>query len=196
MQRVGKIYTDLDFMDIVATVCDACNGSRYDGPVLRYKLNDKNIVEVLNLTIEESSSFFKEDKILSVLEKLEDVGIGYITLGQPLNTLSGGELQRLKLAKELGNKGNIYILDEPTTGLHMSDIERLMEVLNHMVDSGNTLIVIEHNMDVIAQGDWVIDMGIGAGKNGGEIIFEGKPSGIINSEKSITGQYLKEYCSF
>lgn len=188
---LGKIYTDLAFMDTVATVCDACKGSRYVDYVLEYKVNGKNISEVLHFTIEEASNFFEDKKITTILKKLKEVGLGYITLGQPLNTLSGGELQRLKLAKELENKGNIYILDEPTTGLHMSDIERLMKVLNHMVDIGNTLIVIEHNMDVILQGDWIIDMGIGAGKNGGEIIFEGKPTDIINSKKSITGKYLK-----
>ena len=193
---LGKIYTDLAFMDTVATTCDACDGKRYIDSVLEYKYNGKNISEVLNMTIQEASSFFSEKQIKLVLKSLLDVGVGYITLGQPLNTLSGGELQRIKLAAELENDGNMYILDEPTTGLHMSDIKRLMKVLNRMVDHGNTLIIIEHNMDVISEADWIIDMGPGAGQDGGDIVFEGTPREVINSKKSITGQYLKKYCSF
>ncbi|WP_243661703.1 ATP-binding cassette domain-containing protein [Miniphocaeibacter halophilus] len=190
---LGKIYTDLAFMDIVVTVCDVCEGKKYKEYVLNYKLKGKNINEVLNMTIDEAKNFFINSEITSMLQKLQDVGIGYITLGQTLDTLSGGELQRIKLAKELEKKGNLYILDEPTTGLHISDIEKLQKVLDNLVDKGNTVIVIEHNMDIIAKADWIIDIGPKAGEDGGEIVFEGTPLEIIKSEKSLTGKYLREY---
>jgi excinuclease UvrABC ATPase subunit len=145
------------------------------------------------MTIDEAMDFFHEKEIFSTLKRLADVGINYITLGQPLNTLSGGELQRVKLASELESKGNIYVLDEPTTGLHMSDISQLVKIMNRIVDGGSTLIVIEHNLDVISQADWIIDIGPDAGQNGGKIIFEGKPENLINCDSSVTGKYLREY---
>lgn len=147
------------------------------------------------MTVAEAIDFFKEDEIYLVLRRLVDVGIDYITLGQPLNTLSGGELQRLKLAAQLDSKGNIYVLDEPTTGLHISDITKLVAIMNRLVNQGSTLIVIEHNLDVMTQADWIIDLGPEAGENGGRIMFEGEPKDIINNENSITGKYLKNIFS-
>ncbi|WP_027624576.1 ATP-binding cassette domain-containing protein [Clostridium lundense] len=190
---LGVTYTDLAFMDTVVTVCEVCQGQRFTDEVLNYKLRDKNISEILNMTIDEALNFFYEKEICDILKRLADVGISYITLGQPLNTLSGGELQRVKLASELESHGNIYVLDEPTTGLHMSDIAQLLKILNRLVDQGCTVIVIEHNLDVISQADWIIDLGPFAGENGGNIMFQGTPKDLINSSSSITAQYLKEY---
>ncbi|WP_100066029.1 ATP-binding cassette domain-containing protein [Miniphocaeibacter massiliensis] len=190
---LGKVYIELAFMDTVSTKCDACEGKRYKDEVLKYEYCGKNIDEVLRMTVEEARKFFVDTRISDVLGRLEEVGIGYITLGQSLDTLSGGELQRLKLSSELKMKGNLYVIDEPTTGLHISDIERLMKVLDCLVDKGNTVIVIEHSMDVITKADWVIDMGLGAGQDGGEVIFEGIPCDIIESKSSLTGKYLKKY---
>ncbi|MBU5484270.1 excinuclease ABC subunit UvrA [Clostridium sp. MSJ-11] len=190
---LGVTYTDLAFMDTIETVCEVCQGKRFTDEVLDCKLRDKNISEVLNMTVDEALTFFYEKEISAVLKRLVDVGASYITLGQPLNTLSGGELQRVKLASELESRGNIYVLDEPTTGLHMSDISQLLKTLNRLVDQGSTVIVIEHNLDVISQGDWIIDLGPHAGQNGGNIMFEGTPKDLINCECSITGQYLKKY---
>lgn len=190
---LGVTYTDLAFMDTVISTCEACGGNRFTDKVLNLKFRDKNISEVLQMTVAEAIDFFKEDEIYLVLKKLADVGIDYITLGQPLNTLSGGELQRLKLAAQLDSKGNIYVLDEPTTGLHISDIKKLVAIMNRLVNQGSTLIVIEHNLDVMTQADWIIDLGPEAGENGGRIMFEGEPKDIINNENSITGKYLKRY---
>ncbi|MEW9095376.1 MAG: excinuclease ABC subunit UvrA [Clostridiaceae bacterium] len=190
---LGVTYTDLAFMDTIETVCEVCQGKRFTDEVLDCKFRDKNISEVLNMTVDEALAFFYEKEISAVLKRLVDVGASYITLGQPLNTLSGGELQRVKLASELESRGNIYVLDEPTTGLHMSDISQLLKTLNRLVDQGSTVIVIEHNLDVISQGDWIIDLGPHAGQNGGNIMFEGTPKNLINCESSITGQYLKKY---
>lgn len=190
---LGIIYTDLAFMDTVESVCEVCGGQRFNEEVIKFKLRGKNISEVLQMTIEEALEFFYEKEILTALKKLIDVGIGYITLGQSLNTLSGGELQRVKLAVELENSGQIYVLDEPTTGLHMSDIKQLIKIMNFLVDQGSTLIVIEHNLDIMSQADWIIDIGPGAGEDGGRIIFEGQPRELINQEASITGKYLKQY---
>lgn len=190
---LGIIYTDLAFMDTVESVCEVCGGQRFNEEVIQFKLRGKNISEVLQMTIEEAVEFLHEKEILPDLKKLIDVGIGYITLGQPLNTLSGGELQRVKLAMELENSGQIYVLDEPTTGLHMSDIKQLIEIMNCLVDKGSTLIVIEHNLDMMTQADWIIDLGPGAGEDGGRIIFEGYPRDLINHGTSITGKYLKQY---
>ncbi|NFP91722.1 ATP-binding cassette domain-containing protein [Clostridium sporogenes] len=190
---LGVTYTDLAFMDTVISTCEVCEGNRFTDKVLDFKFRGKNISQVLKMTVAEAIDFFKEDEIYLVLKKLADVGIDYITLGQPLNTLSGGELQRLKLAAQLDSQGNIYVLDEPTTGLHISDIKKLVAIMNRLVNQGSTLIVIEHNLDVMTQADWIIDLGPEAGENGGRIMFEGKPKDIINNENSITGKYLKRY---
>jgi len=190
---LGVTYTDLAFMDTVISTCEVCEGNRFTDKVLDFKFRGKNISQVLKMTVAEAIDFFKEDEIYLVLKKLADVGIDYITLGQPLNTLSGGELQRLKLAAQLDSQGNIYVLDEPTTGLHISDIKKVVAIMNRLVNQGSTLIVIEHNLDVMTQADWIIDLGPEAGENGGRIMFEGKPKDIINNENSITGKYLKRY---
>ncbi|ACA46321.1 excinuclease ABC subunit UvrA [Clostridium botulinum] len=190
---LGVTYTDLAFMDTVISTCEVCEGNRFTDKVLNFKFRGKNISQVLKMTVAEAIDFFKEDEIYLVLRRLVDVGIDYITLGQPLNTLSGGELQRLKLAAQLDSKGNIYVLDEPTTGLHISDITKLVAIMNRLVNQGSTLIVIEHNLDIMTQADWIIDLGPEAGENGGRIMFEGQPKDIITNENSITGKYLKKY---
>ncbi|KEI88094.1 excinuclease ABC subunit UvrA [Clostridium botulinum] len=190
---LGVTYTDLAFMDTVISTCEVCEGNRFTDKVLNFKFRGKNISQVLKMTVAEAIDFFKEDEIYLVLRRLVDVGIDYITLGQPLNTLSGGELQRLKLAAQLDSKGNIYVLDEPTTGLHISDITKLVAIMNRLVNQGSTLIVIEHNLDIMTQADWIIDLGPEAGENGGRIMFEGEPKDIITNENSITGKYLKKY---
>ncbi|MGF7059897.1 ATP-binding cassette domain-containing protein [Brassicibacter mesophilus] len=192
---LGLIYTDLAFMDTVESVCEACQGHRFKDEVIQFKLRGKNISEVLEMTIDEAVEFFYEHEIISVLKRLIHAGLGYIILGQPLNTLSGGELQRVKLAAELESRGNIYVLDEPSTGLHMSDIRQLIKIMNSLVEQGSTLIVIEHDLNIISQADWIIDLGPGAGQDGGKVIFEGQPKDIVNCCESITGQYLKEYCT-
>ncbi len=186
----GYIETDLSFMDSVETICEQCGGKRFKDEVLEYKYNGRSIVEVLEMTISEAVDFFIQKEIKNKLKHIVDVGLHYMTLGQPLDTLSGGECQRLKLAKELSKKGNIYIMDEPTTGLHMSDITGILAIINRLVDKGNTVIVIEHNLDVIRNADWIIDVGIEGGSRGGEIIFEGTPGNLRNCKKSITANYL------
>ncbi|AUO08998.1 daunorubicin resistance protein DrrC [Paenibacillus sp. lzh-N1] len=190
---LGVTYTDLAFMDTIVTVCEECQGDRFTDEVLQYKLRGKNISEVLKMTVAEALEFFQEKEISRVLNMLSDVGITYIPLGQPLNTLSGGELQRIKLASELENDGQIYVLDEPSTGLHMADIKQLIGVMNRLVEQNSTLIVIEHNLDIICQADWIIDLGPFAGQNGGEIIFTGLPEDLVKCRHSLTGSYLKEY---
>jgi excinuclease UvrABC ATPase subunit len=192
---LGKIYTDLAFMDTVITTCETCKGTGYKKEVLQYKLRDKNISEVLKLTIAEALVFFHEEEINTVLEELVKVGLDYMSMGQPLNTLSGGERQRVKLSSQLQNTGQVYVFDEPTTGLHMSDVFRLSKILDTLVVNGSTVIVIEHNLDIICKADWIIDIGPGAGRNGGRVVFEGTPSAILKSKDSITGQYLKKYIS-
>ncbi|MGF9696239.1 ATP-binding cassette domain-containing protein [Paenibacillus sp. MABNR03] len=189
-QGLGVIYTDLSFLDSVKLPCDVCEGRRFKDEVLEYKLNGKSIAEVLEMTVEQALEFFQLKEVRRKLQAMSDVGLNYITLGQPLSTLSGGECQRIKLASELHKKGSIYVMDEPTTGLHMSDIGHLLEIMNRLVDAGNTVIVIEHNLDVISQADWIIDMGPDGGSKGGQVVFEGLPSQIVHEEKSITGQYL------
>lgn len=186
----GVITADMAFMDTVTTVCETCCGKRYNPDVLQYKLHGKTIIEVLELTIKQALNFFANEKFVSKLRSLYDVGLGYLTLGQSMDTLSGGERQRVKLADELHKKGNIYVMDEPTTGLHMADISKLMQLLNRLVDNGNTVIVIEHNLDVIKQADWIIDMGPDGGKRGGEILFEGRSDELMNISASFTGKYL------
>ncbi|MFE6796199.1 ATP-binding cassette domain-containing protein [Paenibacillus chitinolyticus] len=189
-QGLGVVYTDLAFLDSVKLPCDVCGGRRFKEEVLAYKLNGKSIAEVLEMTVEQALDFFQLKEVVRKLQAMSDVGLNYITLGQPLSTLSGGECQRIKLASELHKKGSIYVMDEPTTGLHMSDIGHLLEIMNRLVDAGNTVIVIEHNLDVISQADWIIDMGPDGGSKGGQVVFEGTPPQIIHAEQSITGKYL------
>lgn len=161
--------------------------------MLSFELRGKNIGDVLKMTVAEATDFFHEREIVAVLKRLSDVGIPYITLGQPLSTLSGGELQRMKLASELENRGRVYVLDEPSTGLHMADIRQLMLVLNRLVEQNSTLIVIEHNLEIISQADWIIDIGPYAGQNGGQLMFSGPPRDLLSCKDSLTGKHLKEY---
>jgi len=171
--------------------CPVCEGKRYKQHILDYKLNGKSIHDVMEMTIEEAYGWFKDNSVLNKLKLMNQVGLGYLKLGQPLSTLSGGEAQRIKLASELHKKGNIYVMDEPTTGLHMADIEKLMGIIKTLVSNGNSVIVIEHNLDVIRQADWIIDLGPEGGKKGGFIVAQGTPEKIAECEISSTGLYLK-----
>jgi len=189
---IGLIYTDLAFMAGVATHCEACDGKRFTEEVLTYRLRDKNISDVLAMSVDEACDFFSEKAVRPVLEGLHGVGLGYISLGQPLSTLSGGERQRLKLAIEMASSTEIYVLDEPTTGLHMNDVDNLIALLDRLVDRGATVIVIEHNLEVIARTDWVIDLGPGAGHDGGAVVFEGPPLALIEAPESLTGRHLRK----
>lgn len=186
----GTVELNLSFMDKVEIECSTCNGSRYKEDVLQYEYKGKNIVDIMEMSIAEAMDVFEAKNIRTKLKSLETVGLGYLTLGQPLNTLSGGECQRLKLAKELNTKGSIYILDEPTTGLHMSDVSNILQIINKFVEKGNTVIVIEHNLDVIRNSDWIIDLGPDGGTGGGDILYEGPPAGILTCERSVTAQYI------
>jgi len=186
----GVIELNLAFMDNSEVECPLCHGTRFDPEVLSYKLKDKNIVEIMDMTIEEAFDFFNDSKITSKLANVSNVGLGYLSLGQSLDTLSGGESQRLKIATELNKKGNIYILDEPTTGLHTSDVENIIRIINDLVEKGNTVLVIEHNTDVMRSADWIIDIGPDGGSRGGEIIYEGPVEGISSADQSVTAQYL------
>ncbi|MGI2294086.1 ATP-binding cassette domain-containing protein [Paenibacillus sp. GXUN7292] len=190
-QGLGVVYTDLAFLESVRLPCEVCGGRRFKEEVLEYKLDGKSIAEVLEMTVEQALEFFQLKEVVRKLQAMSDVGLNYITLGQPLSTLSGGECQRIKLASELHKKGSVYVMDEPTTGLHMSDIGQLMGIMNRLVDAGNTVIVIEHNLDVISQADWIIDMGPDGGSKGGQVVFEGTPTQIIHVEQSFTGKYLR-----
>jgi excinuclease ABC A subunit len=191
---LGIISTDLAFMDTVEVECDACNGSGYNQKALKYKFKERSIKDIMCMTVNESLLFFHELEIVSVLKKLQKVGLGYVTLGQSLNTFSGGECQRLKLATELKTKGKVYIFDEPTTGLHGLDIQRLLSVFNQLIDTENsTVIIIEHNLDIISQADWVIEIGPNAGKEGGNLIFSGLVRDILKCSTSVTGSFLKKY---
>lgn len=187
---LGIVTTDLAFMDPIVTTCERCKGKRFTDETLGYMVKKKNIYDVLTMSIQEACDFFSEPDIHDTLEQLKEVGLGYLCLGQPLDTLSGGERQRIKLALHLTQRGNLYILDEPTTGLHMSDVARLLRVINRLVDNHCTVIVVEHNLDVISQADWMIDVGPGAGYDGGRIIFEGTPAEAKQHKSSVTGQYL------
>jgi excinuclease UvrABC ATPase subunit len=187
---LGVVYTDLAFMEGVVSSCEICEGKRFKPEVLEYTLRDKTISDVLDMTTEEALTFFTEKKIKPVVQAMNDVGLGYLKLGQPLSTVSGGEGQRLKLATELHKKGSVYVMDEPTTGLHLSDIGLLMGIIDRLVDAGNTVILIEHHLDVIRQADWIIDMGPGAGHEGGTVVFEGVPQNLVDEKRSMTGQYL------
>ena len=189
----GFITTELVFMDPVTTVCEYCNGSRYSDEALSYKYKGMTIEEVLRLSVEDALEFFGDNrKIEKQLKALMEVGLPYISLGQPLNTFSGGERQRVKLAQNIGKKGNIYILDEPTTGLHAADIEKVVGILESIVDKGNTVIVIEHNTDVMKLADYIIDVGPDGGKSGGEIVFTGTPQEMIEHGDTISARYLRK----
>ena len=187
----GMLSFEMFFLDSVKTVCDECEGKRYHSEVFDLRYNGKNIVDVLDMTIMQAISFFKNPKISKLLKTLDEVGLGYIKLGQATSSFSGGEAQRLKIASELHQESNIYIMDEPTTGLHLSDIENFYRIIKALVEKDNTVIIIEHNLDIIKYADWIIDMGPEGGKKGGEIIFQGTPEDLVKDKKSITGKYLK-----
>ena len=189
-QGLGVIYTDLAALGEVKTPCEVCGGKRFKDEVLEYKLNGKSISDVLSMNVQQALEFFDIKEVTRKLQAMSDVGLDYLSLGQPLSTLSGGECQRIKLASELHKKGSVYIMDEPTTGLHMSDIGHLLDVINRLVDTGNTVIVIEHNLHVIKNADWIIDMGPEGGSKGGRVMFEGTPQKLPGAKHSITGAYL------
>jgi len=190
-QGLGVIYTDVAALGEVKSPCEICDGKRFKDEVLSYKLNDKSI-DVLEMTVQQALDFFEIKKVITKLQAMCDVGLDYLALGQPLSTLSGGECQRIKLASELHKKGSIYVLDEPTTGLHKSDISRLLAIIDRLVDTGNTVIVIEHNLDIIKNADWIIDMGPEGGSKGGEVIFEGTPQQLVGAKHSFTSVYLRD----
>lgn len=190
-QGLGVIYTDLAALGEVKTPCEVCGGKRFKDEVLAYKLNGKSISDVLAMNVQQALDFFDIPEVCRKLQAMSDVGLDYLSLGQPLSTLSGGECQRIKLASELHKKGSVYVMDEPTTGLHMSDIGHLMEVIDRLVDSGNTVIVIEHNLHVIKNADWIIDMGPEGGSKGGRVMFEGTPEKLVKAKNSLTGAYLQ-----
>jgi excinuclease UvrABC ATPase subunit len=189
-QGLGVTYTDLGFLEGVKLPCEVCGGKRFKDEVLAYTLHGKSIADVLNMTVHQALAFLKMKEVQSKLQALSDVGLDYLTLGQPLSTLSGGECQRIKLASELHKQGSIYVMDEPTTGLHLSDIGRLLTIMNRLVDGGNTVIVIEHHLDVIRNADWIIDMGPEGGNKGGMVIFEGTPRELLGAKHSLTSKYL------
>jgi len=194
----GVIYTDLAMMAGVATTCDECEGKRFQASVLEYRFGGKNISEVLAMPVMEAQAFFGAGEARlpaaqAILDRLADVGLGYLILGQPLTTLSGGEQQRLRLATHMAEKGGIYVLDEPTTGLHLADVERLLGLLDRLVDAGKSVIVIAHHQAVMAQADWIIDLGPGAGHDGGRIVFEGTPADLVAARSTLTGEHLADY---
>jgi excinuclease UvrABC ATPase subunit len=194
----GLIYTDLGIMETVATVCEECGGKRFQASVLEYKLAGRDISQVLAMSVAEALDFFaggeaKTPAARTMLSRMADVGLGYLQLGQPLTTLSGGERQRLKLAIQMATEGGIYVLDEPTSGLHLADVEQLLGLLDRLVESGKSVIVIEHHLAVIAHADWIIDLGPGAGHDGGRVVFEGLPAELVASRATLTGQHLADY---
>jgi excinuclease UvrABC ATPase subunit len=194
----GVIYTDLGMMAGVTTVCEDCGGRRFQASVLEYKLGRLNIAEVLDLSVKDALEFFGTGKTQTpdahvILKNLGDVGLGYLRLGQPLPTLSGGERQRLKLATHMGEDGRVYVLDEPTSGLHLADLKQLLALLDRLVDSGKSVIVIEHHLSVMAHADWIIDLGPGAGHDGGRIVFEGTPADLVKAKKTLTGEHLATF---
>ena len=194
----GVIYTDLGLMATVESTCEDCEGKRFQASVLEYTLGGRNIAQVLALPVAEAEEFFGSGEARNpaahrILERLSDVGLGYLTLGQPLTTLSGGERQRLKLATHMGERGGVYVLDEPTVGLHLADVEQLLGLLDRLVDSGKSVIVIEHHQAVMAHADWIIDLGPGAGHDGGLVVFEGTPSDLVAARAGLTGQHLADY---
>ncbi|WP_425508270.1 ATP-binding cassette domain-containing protein [Tahibacter soli] len=194
----GVVYTDLAMMASVAAPCEECEGKRFQASVLKYKFGGRDISEVLAMPVAEAAQFFGDGKARTpaahaILDRLADVGLGYISLGQPLTTLSGGERQRLKLATQMAEKGGIYVLDEPTTGLHLADVEQLLGLLDRLVDSGKSVIVIEHHQAVMAHADWIVDLGPGAGHDGGKIVFEGTPADLVKARSTLTGKHLAAY---
>jgi excinuclease UvrABC ATPase subunit len=194
----GVIYTDLAMMAGVATVCEECGGKRFEASVLKHHLGGRDISEILAMSVTEAEQFFGDGEAARptahrILERLADVGLGYLSLGQPLTTLSGGERQRLKLATHMGEKAGTYVLDEPTTGLHLADVEQLLGLLDRLVDSGKSVIVIEHHQAVMAHADWIIDLGPGAGHDGGRIVFEGTPTDLVADRSTLTGEHLAAY---
>ncbi|GAB2644095.1 ATP-binding cassette domain-containing protein [Kribbella swartbergensis] len=194
----GIIYTDLGVMATVESTCEECEGRRFQASVLEYTLGGRNIAEVLAMSVDEAEEFFEEGEARTpaahkILDRMSDVGLGYLTLGQPLTTLSGGERQRLKLAAQMAEKGDVYILDEPTTGLHLADVEQLLGLLDRLVDSGKSVIVIEHHQAVMAHADWIIDLGPGAGHDGGRIVFEGTPADLVTAKSTLTAEHLAAY---
>ncbi|KAB1864665.1 ATP-binding cassette domain-containing protein [Microbacterium algeriense] len=194
----GVIITELGFMDTIETPCEDCGGKRFQASVLEYKLAGKDITEVLDLPVAEARVFFSEGEAKlpaasAILGRLEDVGLGYLSLGQPLSTLSGGERQRIKLAIQMGERGDVYVLDEPTTGLHLADVDKILGLLDRLVDSGKTVIVIEHHQAVMAHADWIIDIGPGAGHDGGTVVFEGTPADLVSQKSTLTGEHLAAY---
>ncbi|WP_425574979.1 ATP-binding cassette domain-containing protein [Streptomyces durmitorensis] len=190
---IGLIYTDLAMMAGVASVCEACEGERFTAEVLTYRLRGKNISEVLGMSIAEAHDFFPSGQAHTILGRLSDVGLGYLRLGQPLNTLSGGERQRLKLAIHMAEKSSTYVLDEPTTGLHLADVDKLLALLDRLVDDGNSVVVIEHHQAVMAHADWIIDIGPGGGHDGGQVVFTGTPAALVADARTVTAQHLREY---
>jgi excinuclease UvrABC ATPase subunit len=194
----GVIYTELGFMETVATPCEDCGGKRFQAAVLDLRFGGRNIAEVLDLPVSEALTFFskgeaKTPAAAAALGRLDDVGLGYLSLGQPLTTLSGGERQRLKLATHMAEEGGVYVLDEPTSGLHLADVEQLLALLDRLVDSGKSVIVIEHHQGVMAHADWIIDLGPGAGHDGGRIVFEGTPADFVAARSTLTGEHLAAY---
>ncbi len=194
----GVIYTDLAMMAGVATVCDECGGKRFDSSVLEYHFGGRDISEVLAMSVTEAEEFFgageaRTPAAHAILQRLSDVGLGYLAIGQPLTTLSGGERQRLKLATYMGERGGVYVLDEPTSGLHLADVQQLLSLLDRLVDSGKSVIVVEHHQGVMAHADWIIDLGPGAGHEGGRIVFEGPPADLVAARSTLTGQHLAAY---
>ena len=194
----GVVYTDLGMMAGVATTCEECEGRRFEASVLEHRLGGRDISEVLAMSVGEAERFFAEGEARTpaarkILARLADVGLGYLTLGQPLTTLSGGERQRLKLATEMAGKGDVYVLDEPTTGLHLADVEQLLGLLDKLVDSGKSVIAIEHHQAVMAHADWIVDLGPGAGHDGGRVVFEGTPADLVASRSTLTGKHLAAY---
>jgi excinuclease UvrABC ATPase subunit len=188
---LGVIHTDLAFLDTVTTVCEACRGTRFNAEALRHRLSGRTISEVLGLTVTTALDFFADETVVAALGRLDAVGLGYLTLDQPLNTLSGGESQRLALAAELDHPGRTYVLDEPTAGLHPSDVAQLLDILDRLVDDGSTVIVVEHALEVIGRADWIIDLGPGAGRDGGSVLFEGTPGDLVQDLRSVTGRHLQ-----
>jgi len=194
----GVVYTELGFMDTVATTCEECEGKRFQASVLEYHLGGRDISEVLAMSVTEAAQFFSAGEARTpaahvILDRLADVGLGYLSLGQPLTTLSGGERQRLKLATHIGEKGGVYVLDEPTTGLHLADVQQLLGLLDGLVDSGKSVIVISHHQAAMAHADWIIDLGPGAGHDGGRIVFEGTPADLVAARSTLTGEHLAAY---
>ncbi|MFG3310099.1 ATP-binding cassette domain-containing protein [Streptomyces wuyuanensis] len=190
---LGLVYTDLAMMAGVASVCEECEGRRFTPEVLTYRLNGKNISEVLGMSVAEARAFFPSGQAHTILGRLDDVGLGYLRLGQPLNTLSGGERQRLKLAIHMAEKSSTYVLDEPTSGLHMADVDKLLELLDRLVDEGNSVVVIEHHQAVMAHADWLIDLGPGGGHDGGRVVFTGTPADLVAAGDTLTAEHLRKY---